>query len=32
MFDYYFLTRIPYMPAWTGWSQMQRLAKGGPTW
>lgn len=28
----HWLARIPYLPAWTGWPTMLRLAKGGPTW
>lgn len=26
------LSRIPYLPAFTGWVQIQRLAKGDTTW
>ena len=28
----HWLAHIPYMPAWTGWATMQRLAEGTPTW
>lgn len=28
----HWLAHIPYMPAWTGWAQIERLAKGDPTW
>lgn len=26
------LALIPQMPAWTGWANISRLAKGEPTW
>ena len=26
------LARIPYLPTWTGWATMQRLAEGTPIW
>lgn len=26
------LSLIPYLPAWSGWAHIQRLAKGTPTW
>lgn len=26
------LARIPYLPAWTSWATLSRLAKGDPTW
>ena len=28
----HWLAQIPYLPAFTGWATMQRLAKGDPTW
>ena len=28
----HWLAHIPYLPTWTGWATMQRLAEGTPTW
>lgn len=28
----HWLAQIPYLPAWSGWPTIQRLAKGYPTW
>lgn len=28
----HWLALIPYLPAWSGWLTIQRLAKGDPTW
>ena len=28
----HWLALIPYMPAWSGWATMQRLANGDPAW
>lgn len=26
------LAHIPYLPAWTSWATISRLAKGDPSW
>lgn len=28
----HWLAHIPYLPAFTGWAHIERLAKGDPTW
>lgn len=28
----HWLALIPYMPAWSGWATISRLAEGTPTW
>lgn len=28
----HWLAHIPYMPTWTGWAHIERLAKGGTQW
>ena len=28
----HWLTLIPYLPAWSGWPTISRLAEGTPTW
>lgn len=32
MTPYDWLARIPYLPAWSGWPTIARLAEGGPRW
>lgn len=28
----HWLAHIPYLPTWSGWPTIARLAKGDPTW
>ena len=28
----HWLAQIPYLPAWSGWATISRLAEGTPTW